>query len=60
MGTEPPSRESSKQMVALAQRVLREKPVDKFTDITRHDYNQLLKDAQSLAGSVLSQADPHD
>lgn len=56
------SRESSDEMVALAQAIWRIKPLDASVadkDCWK-DFNDLLTQAKSLAGSVISQADPGD
>lgn len=50
------SRESSPELVALAQRILATEPSEDDPTVYASSYNELLKDAKSLAGSVLSQA----
>jgi len=61
-GYPPPTRESSKEMVMLAQEVFsctnnhETAPMPQDEDTIRW----LIESARSLAGSVLSQADPED
>lgn len=61
----PDSRESSKKMVALAQELHRRTHPERgdiqptnLNDIARAEW--LIQSCRSLAGSVLSQADPND
>ena len=64
MGTEDqPNRDSSKRLVEIAQEVMRTIPASDPTGasfIQASQYNKLLEKAKSLAGSVISQADPND
>jgi hypothetical protein len=57
------SRESSKPMVKLAQEVMRRTEPGKMDTTAAGEeplVPWLIKSARSLAGSVISQADPHD
>ena len=56
-----PSRESTPALVATAQRIMQTKPMDLSADrMPVEEFNSLLVSAKSLAGSVISQADPRD
>jgi hypothetical protein len=69
MGTEdqaPSTRDSSKRLVEIAQEVMRTLPLASpeagatVVSVDANSYNRLLEKAKSLAGSVISQANPND
>lgn len=57
-----PQRHSSKEMVALAQEIMRRTQADANTTRSGEEalVPWLIRSARSLAGSVISQADPND